>query len=250
MLIETASAGKMNLFQMIRRFNFFLKSKLWRDFPRPLMYYKQAVETATRDGLCVLHAGGGRNKHNLFQGRRITRINVDLDYDTLVQDKTAALRTLANLEKLPVAANCVDLILCEMVFEHVAAPEKMIGEFYRCLKPNGRIFFITPNFMCYPYLVSRLMPYWFHKLYGVAVGRKAEDIFPTHYRLNTIPAIQQYFSRAGFDKIFLKQLDTSSDYLALLPGIYLLAVLYSRLISGVEALSFLRQFHVGCFRKP
>jgi ubiquinone/menaquinone biosynthesis C-methylase UbiE len=151
---------------------------------------------------------------------------------------------------LPIAGNSVDLIVCEMVFEHVAEPEKMIREFHRCLKPDGRIIFITPNFMCYPYLVSRLMPYWFHKFYGVAVGRQAADIFPTHYRLNTIPAIQRYFAQAGFKRVFLKQLDASSDYMALFPIIYLLAVFYSRLISKIEALSFLRQFHVGCFCKP
>jgi SAM-dependent methyltransferase len=198
----------------------------------------------------ILHAGGGRNKHKLFQGRQVKRINIDLDFTTLVQDSEAKAKALANLEALPLAGGCIDLIVCEMVFEHVRRPEQMIREFYRCLKPNGRIVFITPNAFCYPYLIARITPFWFHRLHGFIIGRKDEDVFPTFYRLNTASAIRRYFAQAGFEMAHLTQIDSSCAYLSVLPVLYLLAVFYSWLINSVKAFSFLRQFHIGCFYKP
>jgi len=234
----------------IQRTNQNLKRRLWPDFPRPKLYYKNLVEAQADEDLLILHAGGGRNKHGLFQGRRVNRINVDLDRATLVKDGQAKSRILGDLERLPLRDQCIDLIVCEMVFEHVAHPAEMIREFYRCLKANGQVIFIAPNLLSYPYLISWITPFWFHKLYGYLRGRREEDVFDTYYRLNTKSAIHRYFGEVGFQLVRLTQIDSACDYLDIFPIIYVPALALSMLVSRISALSVLRQFHVGWFRKP
>lgn len=239
-----------NVVQRVRHFNYAAKRMLWPNEKAPKFHYKDLAEAAARPGLSVLHASGGRNKHNLFQHQRVRRVNVDLDAATLVQDHTATLRVLGDLDHLPVGDNAFDLIVCEMVFEHITHPERVVSEFYRSLKAGGQVVFITPNLMAYPFLISKITPFWFHRIYGFLRGRQAEDIFPTHYRLNTITAIRRHFGRAGFELVQLRQLDASCDYFDIFPILHSLLSVISRILNRVEALSFLRQFHLGCFRKP
>lgn len=236
--------------QRIKQSNYRLKQKLWPASKAPKLHYKELAEAAARPGMVVLHAGGGRNKHGLFQGRSVRRVNVDLDQATLAQDAGADLRVLGNLEFLPVRENTVDLIVCEMVFEHVADPEGIVRGFFRCLRAGGQVVFITPNVKSYPFLISKITPFWFHRLYGFLRGRRGEDIFPTHYRLNSVAAIQRHFGKAGFESVQLRQIDSSCDYFDVFPGVYLIMAAFSQLLNRCEALSSWRQFHLGCFRKP
>ncbi|MCG3156564.1 MAG: hypothetical protein DKINENOH_03188 [bacterium] len=242
--------SRHNAILKVKQFNYAVKRKLWPNAPAPKAHYKSLAEAAAQPGWCVLHAGGGRNKHNLFQQQHVRRINVDLDAVTLAQDRTAGLRVLGNLEELPVPDNAFDLIVCEMVFEHLAHPGRVVREFFRSLKSGGSLIFITPNLLAYPFLISRATPFWFHRLYGFLRGRQAEDIFPTYYRLNTGAAIRRHFDRAGFELVQLRQLDASCDYFDILPGLHQMLAVVTNFLNRVEALSFLRQFHLGWFRKP
>ncbi|HAR43376.1 MAG TPA: hypothetical protein DCS07_12225 [Bdellovibrionales bacterium] len=47
----------------------------------------------------------------------------------------------ASLDRLPISSAQVDLIVCRFVLEHLSATEQkaVLDEFYRCLKPGGRI---------------------------------------------------------------------------------------------------------------
>lgn len=236
--------------QKIKQTNYGLKHKLWPGSKAPKQHYKEWAESEAFAGMRVLHAGGGRNKHNLFHGQHVQRLNVDLDQATLAQDAAADVRLLGDLAQLPVQENTVDLIVCEMVFEHVENPERVVRELFRCLKEGGKIVFITPNLLSYPFLISKCTPFWFHRLYGFLRARRDDDVFPTHYRLNTGAAIRRYFGAAGFEPVQLRQIDSSCDYFDIFPGIYLVAAAFSEMLNRIEVLSFLRQFHLGCFRKP
>ncbi|MGH7493263.1 MAG: glycosyltransferase [bacterium] len=236
--------------QTIKQTNYALKHKLWPGSRAPKFHYKQLAESETYTGMRILHAGGGRNKHNLFAGQQVWRLNVDLDRGTLGQDAGAHGRVLGDLERLPVQENSIDLIVCEMVFEHVENPECITRELFRCLKEGGKIIFITPNLKSFPFLISKFTPFWFHQLYGFLRARRDEDIFPTHYRLNTTTALRRHFGEAGFELVRLKQIDSSCDYFDIFPVLFLIAAALSQVLNRIEALSFLRQFHIGFFRKP
>jgi hypothetical protein len=118
------------------------------------------------------------------------------------------------------------------------------------LKEGAEISFITPNLRAYPFLISKFTPFWFHQLYGFLRARRDEDIFPTRYRLNTTAALRRHFGEAGFELVQLKQVDSSCDYFDIFPVLFLIAAVFSQLLNRLEALSILRQFHIGHFRKP
>lgn len=52
---------------------------------------------------------------------------------------------LGNLEHIPVLDKTYDIILCTQVLEHVPYPQKVINEFYRILKPGGKLFLTAPQ---------------------------------------------------------------------------------------------------------
>ncbi|MDJ0840119.1 MAG: methyltransferase domain-containing protein [Acidobacteriota bacterium] len=51
---------------------------------------------------------------------------------------------IADGHRIPLADNTVTGVLCEVVLEHVARPDKVVAETLRVLKPGGRCFFIAP----------------------------------------------------------------------------------------------------------
>jgi len=82
------------------------------------------------------------------------------------------LYAVATGERLPFAAESVDLVLCGDVLEHVAAPERLVAEAARVLRSGGVFFYDTPNRTVASWLVligfaqrlpvTRLAPPGFH----------------------------------------------------------------------------------------
>ncbi|MCR8724586.1 class I SAM-dependent methyltransferase [Frigidibacter sp. ROC022] len=91
----------------------------------------------------------------------------------------------------------IDLILCDFVLEHVADPGAFVSEVHRVLRPGGWFCARTPNKWGYIALGSRIIPERLHSrvLRRAQPDRKAEDVFPTLYRLNTRSALRSHFPR-------------------------------------------------------
>jgi len=51
---------------------------------------------------------------------------------------------ICNLDKIPQPNNFYDAVLSTQVLEHVENPQKVIKEFYRILKPEGKLFITVP----------------------------------------------------------------------------------------------------------
>jgi ubiquinone/menaquinone biosynthesis C-methylase UbiE len=51
----------------------------------------------------------------------------------------------ADIENLPFRGNCLGLIICTEVLEHLPLPDKAIREFYRILKDNGILIGTVPS---------------------------------------------------------------------------------------------------------
>jgi SAM-dependent methyltransferase len=51
---------------------------------------------------------------------------------------------VADAHRLPFRDDSVPAAVCETVLEHVAEPDRIIGEAHRVLKPGGHFFFIVP----------------------------------------------------------------------------------------------------------
>jgi len=56
---------------------------------------------------------------------------------------------VADAHNLPYADEIVDAIYCEAVLEHLQEPRKAIAEMWRVLKPEGKVYAITPFLQAY-----------------------------------------------------------------------------------------------------
>lgn len=52
---------------------------------------------------------------------------------------------ICSLEKIPTHNSSYDVIVCTQVLEHVEYPQKVINEFYRILKQEGKLFLTAPQ---------------------------------------------------------------------------------------------------------
>ncbi|MCP4758715.1 MAG: class I SAM-dependent methyltransferase [Planctomycetes bacterium] len=98
-------------------------------------------------------------------------------------------------EPLPFEDEQFDVIVSDMVFEHIENPEVIMLELRRILKPGGRLCVRTPNKFGYLVMCSRLIPNALHDrlLHYIQPFRKAQDVFPTVYKLNSPRDLKRYF---------------------------------------------------------
>lgn len=104
-------------------------------------------------------------------------------------------------EKLDLADASVDVVVSDYVFEHVPDPVWLARELTRILKPGGWICARTPTRYNYVSIAARLIANVRHARWVgfVQPGRKAEDVFPTVYQLNTRACIRRHFASALFE---------------------------------------------------
>ena len=97
---------------------------------------------------------------------------------------------------MPLEDNSVDIIIADYVLEHVEEPEGFVAEVRRLLRPNGIFCARTPHKYNYISIGARMVPNKSHASYikGLQPERKSQDVFPTAYKLNTVRAINRYFS--------------------------------------------------------
>jgi SAM-dependent methyltransferase len=96
---------------------------------------------------------------------------------------------------LPYPDNRFDIVIARSVFEHVENADHIARELLRVVKPGGLIAAVTPNKYGYIAIGARLVPNRMHvrALKTVQPGRKAEDVFPTRYQMNTRSALRKAF---------------------------------------------------------
>jgi SAM-dependent methyltransferase len=96
---------------------------------------------------------------------------------------------------LPYPDDHFDIVIARSVLEHVDDPNHIAGELMRVTKPGGLIAAITPNKYGYIAIGARLVPNRMHvrALKRVQPQRKAEDVFPTRYLMNTAAALRRAF---------------------------------------------------------
>ena len=130
----------------------------------------------------------------------------------------------------PLEDGSADLVVCDNVLEHLPDPPAFFAEAHRVLRPGGVLCIRTPNRWNYIALLSRLIPNRSHArvLAKAKPGLGEQDVFPTLYRCNTVPAIQRAMARSGFDAIVYGY-EAEPSYLAFSRLAYALGVLHQKL---------------------
>lgn len=127
-----------------------------------------------------------------------------------------------------------DLVLCDNVLEHLLEPEEFFREAQRVLRPGGAVCIRTPNALNYIAMLSRLIPNRSHAriLAKAKPELGEEDIFPTVYRCNTLPAVRRALRRHGFEAVVYGY-EAEPSYLSFSKAAYALGVLHQKLSPGL-----------------
>ena len=156
-------------------------------------------------------AGRGRAQHDddvpwrgslqKLRGKCAKVIGVDVDSAVLEHPGLDEAHVLRENERLPLDDASVDLIVSDAVFEHVMDAEFVSTELARVLKPGGWLCARTPNRWGYIGFGTNLIPNRLHVsvLRYLQPHRKAEDVFPTAYAMNTKRALRRYFPSAEWE---------------------------------------------------
>ena len=147
-----------------------------------------------------------------------------------IRQHTALRHRVVGLQ-LPFVAGSFNLVTANMVFEHLEDPVAVLTDIRRLLTPDGICIFHTTNAWYWQTVLSRYVPQsvknW---LVQLSEGRSADDVYPTHYRINTHEAVRERAQAAGFEVREVTMLNTSSAGRILLLGPFVvLELLWIRL---------------------
>ena len=212
--------------------------------------YGNLIRKYLRPGARLLDAGCGRYLKFCREFSSIAHVvgmDLDTQLDTRNQHEPFGIR--GDLGYLPFPAESFDMVISRSVVEHLEDPTRVFREFFRVLRPGGKVVVITPNKYDYVSLIAALTPYRLHRwLVSRLFEVPEDDVFPTLYRANTLSSIRKAFQGAGFVQ---RELDTINHYPAYLmfsPVLFRCGVLYERLTS-LAALRSLRSSILCVFEK-
>lgn len=91
----------------------------------------------------ILDAGAGDCKYRKYFNHAKY---ISTDFDFIFDEKQKNIHDfICDLHNMPKPDNYFDSIICTQVLEHVEYPQKVVNEFYRVLKPNGKLFLTAPQ---------------------------------------------------------------------------------------------------------
>jgi ubiquinone/menaquinone biosynthesis C-methylase UbiE len=195
--------------------------------------YRAMIRKYLRQGERVLDAGCGRYlKFCKELSETAWVVGIDLESALETTNQLPPFGVRGDLSRLPFASEHFDIVISRSVIEHLDDPSKAFQEFWRVLRPGGRVVIVTPNKYDYVSLLAAITPYRLHRSLVSRIFHSSEDdVFPTRYRANTVRAMRKTLTGAGFLE---KELDTINHYPAYLmfsPLLFRLGVLYGRLTS-------------------
>ncbi len=159
-----------------------------------------------------------------------TVVGIDSDSRALQKHEAIQRRVRGDIQQLPFQDGSFDLVTANVVVEHVGDPRALLAEIHRVLRPGGIFLFHTPNLLGYATLLARLIPGPMKlKLIRFLQGRKEEDVFPTHYRLNTAAAVNALARNTGF-RVSKFQYVESSAQMVMLGPLVVAELLWIRLL--------------------
>ena len=170
-----------------------------------------------------------RRALRILRGKCKKVIGIDLDPGAGQNPFIDEFRLITG-ESWPVESESIDLCLADNVLEHVNEPDRFFAECRRILRPGGYLCIRTPNGLSYFGLFSKLVPNRSHvqTLQKVKERVIEQDVFPTRYRCNTIPALRRMLEKHGFEH-YVYGYEAEPAYLSFSRFFYAAGVIAGRL---------------------
>ena len=195
--------------------------------------YKERIERHLRPGSQLLDAGCGRYLrfcHEFAGTADVVGVDLEESFETHNERRPFAVR--GDIGALPFPSESFDMVISRSVVEHLTNPAQVFREFFRVLRPGGKIVIITPNKYDYVSIIAAITPYRWHRALVSRIFRIPEDdIFPTLYRANTMSALRKAMTAAGLVEVALDTINHYPAYLMFSPLLFRLGVIYERLTS-------------------
>jgi SAM-dependent methyltransferase len=212
------------------------------DVDGTIAFYTRVQSLLTESSI-VLDVGGGRGAYaddkvpvrknlRILRGKAARVIGLDVDPAAQSNPFQDEFRLLTG-PRWPVEDDSIDLCLCDSVLEHIEQPEIFFDNCRRVLKNGGYLCIRTPNAWSYVAWLSKLVPEHLHSrvLARVQEVRKEEDVFPTHYRCNSLPRLRRMLARHGFDHVVYGY-EAEPSYLQFSALAYALGTFHQRFAPG------------------
>ena len=209
------------------------------------MAFFNRVNSLLISSFVVLDVGCGRGTYSastvpfsrnlrILKGKVAKVIGIDVDESAQDNPFLDEFRLIQNDGPWPIENDSVDLIVCDFVLEHIKDPDLFFLEIRRVLKQGGFLCIRTSNRWSYFAIFSTLIPGKYHSrvLSIVQDGRKAEDVFPTMYKCNSVRKIRNIMKKYDFDNVVYGY-EAEPSYLAFSRIAYFLGVLHQRCAPGI-----------------
>jgi len=205
--------------------------------------FEEKLRLIVSPGDRVLDAGCGTGKFFGFDFARLAGcqlVGTDLREDV---DANSAMDFCirSELSRLPFSNASFDVVNCRLVIEHVNFPQVVLREFYRVLKPGGRLAIFTPNLLHYFGVAASLTPHWFHVWFNSRVrGFNRDDTFPTRYRANTRRRLRRLALESGFSRAEITLVEGAPSVLEFNSLLHRMGLGYEWLVNRYDFLSNFR----------
>ncbi len=220
-----------------------IQQRYFKSSDHPYRIYERRIGEMLRPEHALMDAGCGYTAPILqnFKGKCARLVGVDL-VDFRKSEKTEGIDLFkSDLAKIDLPDGSIDIIISRSVLEHIKDIEPVYREMHRLLKPGGHFFFLVPNLHDYVSLISWMVPNGLHSwIVAKAEGRDPKDTFPAFYKSNTQAAVRKLADRTGFEFVSIDYLGQYPSMLKFNAIVFALGTAYEKLISGVDALKFLR----------
>lgn len=171
-----------------------------------------------------------RKRMRHLQGRVAEVVGTDVD-DAVLENPAVDRALVVDPGKpLPFPDNYFDVVIADYVLEHVDREhaQAVADDILRVLKPGGWFAARTPNRWGLIGVAARVIPNNWHVrfLKNLQPDRKAEDVFPVRYQMNTRRQLRRLFSDHD---LYTYGIDGVPTYFEHHPVLWHLASLFDRL---------------------
>jgi SAM-dependent methyltransferase len=167
------------------------------------LYAINLIEDSEKQ-LNILDVGCGvgiNSSYIVNKGNKVTGIDISSEAIKKYKDKGYNGIVMDIQKRLDFNKDEFDIVFCSEVIEHITNPQSLMSEFYRVLRPGGKLILTTPN-----------SAFWVYRILAIAGYPPSEIQHPKHFIFFSRRSLSKLFCASGF---VLKMMSGRNMYILL-----------------------------------